>query len=46
MNSQMDQMHRARYVGRARSFVAPPSVPPSQHLHVFTNLELSILVRY
>ena len=30
-NSQMKEMHRARYVGRG--------VPPSQHLHMFVNPE-------
>ena len=44
MKSQMNQIHRARYIGRVRSSTPPPSIPPSQHLQMFTNLEHSMLV--
>ena len=44
MNSQMNQSHRARYIGRVRSSTPPQSTPPSQYLHMFTNLECSLLV--
>lgn len=35
----MEEMHRARYVGRGIDLpIHSPGVPPSQYLHVFTNL--------
>ena len=44
MNNQMNQIHRARYIGRVRGSTPPQSTPPSQHLHTFTNLECSLLL--
>lgn len=39
MNIQMEEMHRAGYVGRGTELPCP-FWALSQHLHVFTNLKL------